>query len=326
MTQTATTQAAAGDALRAVGPRAMFFTSASALPMLRGPMVAYAPEDDGGTPAEGGDAVDDGDQDDLEDVDDREEGNELGDGEADEEDFDEVEYGEGKKYKVPRELNRGFLREADYSQKTMALARDRDAFTAERAKFTETSQALRKEIGTVHALETTVEQFKGLDWDALRSADIDRYRELQDAYRETRDKLDEAKTSLGAKEREIAEAERQADATRIAETEAALADPKSGIPGWGPQVFQDLVTFAGTQGYSPADLRQASVADWKILHLASVGAASQQRQRRVEQHKTTQQTRPAAPMKGNGAVRDLSSVKSTDEWMRRRNAEVRKRA
>lgn len=325
MTQTATSQAAADDALRAVGPRAMFSASTSALPMLRGPMVAYAPEDDGGAapePAAGADGDEGAGDDDLDGI----EVDEGGDPIEPEEDYDEVEYGEGKKYKVPRELNRGFLRGADYSQKTMALARERDAFTAERAKFTETSQALRKEIGTVHALETTVEQFKGLDWDALRSADIDRYRELQDAYRETRDKLDEAKTSLGAKEREIAEAERQADATRIAETEAALADPKTGIPGWGPQVFQDLVTFAGTHGYSPADLRQASVADWKILHLASVGAASQQRQRRVEQHKTTQQTRPAAPMKGNGAVRDLNSVKSTDEWMRRRNAEVRKRA
>lgn len=338
MTQSATTPGA-DDALRVVpaevagATRAMFLASTSAMPMLRGPMVAYAPEDDGGADAGGdageGEAVEASDDqadadDDVDQVELDEDGNPVETEPA--EDFDEVEYGDGKKYKVPRELNRGFLREADYTQKTQALAKEREAFAVERTRFTEANQALRSEIGKVHALEERIGQFQAVPWDQLRAASPDEWRELRDEYVATRDQLTEAKASLTKKEGEIAEAERQADATRIAETEAALADPKTGIPGWGPQVFQDLVSFAGTHGYSPADLRIASTSDWKLLHLASIGAKAQQQQQRVAQHKKTQETRPAAPTKGTGAVRDLNSVKSTDEWMRRRNAQVAKRA
>lgn len=333
MTQSATTPAA-DDALRAVpaevagATRAMFFTSTSALPMMRGPMVAYAPEDDGGSaPADAGGgsepAEDQGD-DDTDPTGDADEGDDEGSEGGEDDDQEEIEY-EGKAYKLPKELKGALLRHSDYTQKTQALSEARKAFETEQASHVEMTKALRSQIGTVTALENRVEQFKNLDWEALKAADIDRYRELRDSYMETRDQLESARGDLDKAENEHREKERQADATRLRETEAALADPKTGIPGWGPKVFQELVSFAGTQGISATDLRQASAGEWKILHLASLGAKAQQQQQRVQRHKQVQQTQPAAETKGRAPSQGLSGVKDTGEWMRRRNAQVAKR-
>lgn len=321
MNQTATTQAAADDALR-VAPRAMFFTSGSALPMLRGPMVAYAPEDDGGAPAEGGDAADEGDQDDLDDGADREEGDDLDDGEADEEEFEDFEH-EGKTHKIPASIRKAI---AGYTGQIEGYTSARQSFEAQQAAHqqqVELSQALLTEQVKVTALTEAVDYYKKLDWAAIQASNPEQAQKMWMEYQQANIRLEDAAKSLDGKKAEIQKAAIEQDTARIAELEASLARE---IPGWGQPLFEELVGFAEKQGIPKARLRQADLGEWKILHLASIGAKAQQQQQRVAQHKKTQQTRPAAPMKGNGAVRDLNSVKSTDEWMRRRNAEVRKRA
>jgi len=185
--------------------------------------------------------------------------------------------------------------------------------------------ASQQGLGKVHALEDRVEKFKALPWEQLRASNPDDYRELRDEFQIAKDDLQEAQGSLKQKEDDLREKERQSDATRLSETEAALSNPETGIKGWGPQLFQELVGFAGTHGIAPADLRQASVGEWKLLHLAKLGAQAQQQQQKVQRHKETQKTRPAAEVKGNAPSQGLASVKSTDEWMRRRTAQVAKR-
>lgn len=333
MTQAATTPAA-DDALRAVpaevagATRAMFFTSTSALPMLRGPRVAYSPEDDAGggdsleaeAPLEGEEPdaeADDGGELELDD-----EGNPI----EPAEDLDEIEYADGKKFKVPRELNRGFLREADYTQKTQALAKERQAFDTERSQHAEMTTALRSQIGAVHALEEQVKKYEAIPWDQLRASDPDEWRELRDDYAATRDRLSEAKQALQKGEAEYQAKITEAESARLAATNAALADPKTGIPGWGEQKMRELVTFAGQHNVSVSELQQFSAEHWKLLNLAAIGAKSQQQQRSVERHKKTQETRPAAPIKGGASAPDLNSTKDIGTWMQRRNAQVAKRS
>lgn len=307
--------------------RAMFLSSASAFPMLRGPMVAYSPEDDAGIAAPAGgdggeDAEDSVERDDLatDDVD-RQPGEdddaEEGDG------LEEVEF-EGKKYKLPNEVKRGLLRQVDYSQKTMAHAEQVKAWEAQRTQQAESLTALRGEVGKVHALQERIEAYKAIPWDQLREENPDEWRYHSDRYSAAREELKTAEAALEEKQTALRDQERQEDATRIRETEAALADPETGIKGWGAQLFQELVGFAGTHGISPADLRQASVGEWKILHLASLGAKTQQQQRQVQRHQQAQQTRPAAPVKASAPTGGTNDKLSTDEWMRRRNAQTRK--
>lgn len=240
------------------------------------------------------------------------------------EDLDDVEF-DGKKYKVPRELNRGWLREADYTTKTQALAEERRALDAERSQHAERTTALRSQIGRVHAAEERVKRYEAIPWDQLRASDPDEWRDMWDDYRTARDELDTAKQELAKGEEEYTAKETEAERARLAATNAALADPKTGIPGWGEQKMRELAAFGGQHGVSISELQQFSASHWKLLNLAAIGAKSQKQQQAVQRHQTTQQTRPAAPIKGTGAVRDLNSVKDTGEWMRRRNAEVAKR-
>lgn len=239
------------------------------------------------------------------------------------EDLEEVEH-DGKQYKVPKELKGALLRQADYTQKTQALAQERQALEAERSQHAEMTTALRSQIGKVHALEERAEKFKAVPWDQLRAEDPDTWRELRDDYAATRDDLAQAKQELEKGETDY-RAKLAEDANKhLAAVDKALADPQSGIAGWGPQKAQELAVFAGTQGYTPADLRQASAADWKILNLAAEGAKALKAKQQVQRHTQAQTTTPAAPIKGAAPPRGLSDRMSTDAWMERRNAEAAK--
>lgn len=325
--ETATTPVAA-DALRvrpaevAGASRAMFLSSASAMPMLRGPLVAYGPEDDrgaddGGAGGEDGDVEHDDSADDQTggDTDDEDDDEEQVEGDDGAEDLEDVEF-EGKQYKLPKEVKRGLLREADYTQKTQALAERAKAFEAEAAKTVERTQALRSEIGRVHACQEQVEKFEALPWEQLRAADPDEYRELRDEFSLARDRLAEAQGKLQSKEAELGQSERQADATRLAEVEATLTRD---IPNWGPEVFKELVGLASEHGITQLELRQASASEWKILHLASLGAKALKSKTSVQRHEKAQSTRPAAQTKGRAPVVGVRDELSTAEWMARRN-------
>ena len=184
--------------------------------------------------------------------------------------------------------------------------------------------ALRSQIGKVHALEERAEKFKAVPWDQLRAEDPDTWRELRDDYAATRDDLAQAKQELEKGETDY-RAKVAEDANKhLAAVDKALADPKTGIPGWGPQKAQEIASFAGTQGYTPADLRQASATDWKILNLAAEGAKALKAKQQVQRHTQAQTTTPAAPIKGAAPPRGLSDRMSTKVWMDRRNAEAAK--
>lgn len=332
MTQSATTPGA-DDAVRVVptevagATRAMFLASASAMPMLRGPMVTYAPEDDGGADAGGeageGEAVEAADDeayadDGVDQVELDEDGNPVETAE-DLEDF-EVE---GKTHKIPASVRRAI---AGYASQIEGYTSARRSFEAQQAAHqqqVELNQEILSETVKFTALNEAVEYYKKLDWSALQGSNPEQAQKLWMEYQQANIRLDDAAKSLDGKKAELQKAAVEQETARIAEVEAALARE---IPGWGKQLFEDLVGFAEKQGIPQTRLRQADIGEWKLLHLASIGAKAQQQQQRVAQHKKTQETRPAAPTKGTGAVRDLNSVKNTEEWMRRRNAQVAKRA
>lgn len=307
--------------------RAMFYSSASALPMLRGPMVAYAPEDDSGAPADnggsGGDASDVDDHDD--DQDDFDPGNEGDDDQVDEEDdLEDVDF-DGKTYKLPKAVREGILRHEDYTKKTMGLAEERKSLEGQRqqhAKQVELHDATLKERVRLTALQDAEAHYAGINWSQLQNEDPVRAQAAWMEFQQVKMKREEAQKSLDGKTAELENAEREADATRIAEVEATLARD---IPGWGPELFKEMVSVAGSHGLDELRLRNADVGEWRILHLASIGAKALKQQQQAQRHRQTQQTAPAARVKGgNAPPRGLSEKLGTDEWMKRRSAQVAK--
>lgn len=66
----------------------------------------------------------------------------------DDADLEEIEY-DGQKFLVPPELKGAFLRQADYTQKTQALARERDQVHAAAQQTTQTLQALQQQAAVL---------------------------------------------------------------------------------------------------------------------------------------------------------------------------------
>ena len=63
-------------------------------------------------------------------------------------DLEEIEY-DGQKFLVPPELKGAFLRQADYTQKTQALAREREQVHAAAQQTTQTLQALQQQAAVL---------------------------------------------------------------------------------------------------------------------------------------------------------------------------------
>lgn len=276
------------------------------------------------------------------------------DGAPEEDDSEEFEF-EGVKAKVPKALAeaiaQGALRRADYSQKTEALARQREAMEARETEIATRAEVEKANVAKVARLHLVEADLKVLDdvtpeqWEAIKSRDKDEYRDLKDQHRDLKDEKARLQGELDAK---VEEAKRQAEETSTKEfTEARTAmgralfgidkaadGPDLAIPGLTPknagEVFAKIETFATKSlGITPAEL--AKVTDARILkglHMAMQAVQAASTKKAAEQVATTQKTAPARNVTGAASHARRASDKSgdglsTEEWMRRRNEELR---
>lgn len=300
--------------------RAMFFASAAMSPMLRGPMVAFAPDGNEGGSAEGvvtdttadadtdttqtadqaeddtdADAVDGGDADDQAD--------------ADDDDLEDVEW-EGKKARVPAEIKAALMRQDDYTRKTQAVADERKALEAKAqtvAQQAEEAEALKADYGKVHALDLQVKAFEAINWDELdreaaasedpisAQAEINK---LERQYRRLVAERDGAQKDLDGKvsERRL-QSEREA-ATATQETFRQLSDPKTGIKGWGQEKATTLANLAMSEGVTVEEIKQADARTWKLLDRLHRAESQLTKQKAANSHASAQQTTPAKAVSG----------------------------
>lgn len=362
MTEQASDQVVAVEASRldrpAVAPRAMLFASASFNPMLRGPQVAYAPEDDGGQAAEGEGVTADADT--TQDIDpDREAAPdepeidpETGEPRTPEtvaadDDHEEVEH-DGQKYKLPKALKPLLLMQADYTKKTQELAETRRTADAEIASKREAAAAeaqtllseVQAEVGKVHVLKTNLDAFEKVDWDAAwaeaeaaenparASAEVSK---AWNQYQRLQGDLKAAESALETKKTELQKSAEQGLATRMQEVGVTLARE---IPGFNQEVAAKIMETGKELGLDVSDF--ATMDDpraWKGLHalhsarqeIADLKAKLGQKAKATD-HVAAQTTTPAKTVTGKtGAATGPSDRQGTDAWMAARNAEKAKK-
>ena len=186
-----------------------------------------------------------------------------------ESDDEEIDY-EGEKYKVPKKLKDGFLRQADYTVKTQTLAEERRAFEAAQQQFVQRQQFQSQHIeriAEVKAIDHRLEQFSQLDWNALTDADPVQAMKLDREMRTLQSTRGQHVAAITQAQEHAATQTSQATARSLDEARASLSRE---ITGYGtPELTKALSETAKGLGFKPEEL--ANVNDpraVKMLHKA----------------------------------------------------------
>lgn len=279
----------------------------------------------------------------------------------------EVEADDGTKHRVPKALEAHLLRQSAFTQKTQALAEERRAVEAERstletraAEIEASRTALPAEHQRIAIIDHTIAGVKAqiaafqddVDWDTFRAqaAEDPSRKALYDKTRldwdAAKDRLNELTTERGAATKDLSDKEQarlegvrtkaeEASVTAWKETETALADEKTGIPGWSPEKASELAKVAVTEfGVTAEELQGLhDPRFWKLFSAvaserarADKAEAALKQKTTADNHGKAQTTTPAATVKGSGAsARDPATPRgdalATKEWMTRRNAQ-----
>jgi hypothetical protein len=265
------------------------------------------------------------------------------DGEG-EEDLEDYEF-EGKKLSIPKSardiLDKGVMRQADYTRKTQGLADDRRAYEAEKASndaLFEDKVKVREMQSQIAALDEAINQghanFQNIDWAALKTlpdgdmrlqqAQIE-LRNLENARHRIAEQQTKLKGEMDDKTKASGLVQQQATAKLIEQREAALAKD---IPGW-TKLRPEVEAFAVKNGVTKAELDATpDPRILKMLYFAKLGQEAQQRGRSAAAlEPDSAPVRPAttltAPSSGKVSTSSKDSLRQSPEaWARARNAEI----
>ncbi len=242
-------------------------------------------------------------------------------------DSEEIEH-EGQKYRLPKALKSALMMQADYTRKTQEVAETRKALEAKEQSIAQQAEAHRqhlREHARLVALDDQLEAWNKVNWQQLSDQDPQRTQALWIQYQQIKDARAQAAEQLRQKEAERASNAERESATRYEKAAAAI---KSAVPNWSPEIDQKMGKFVEDRGLSRADVLGAVASNPKIaeiLHLAFVGEQLIAKQRQAaKQPQTEAKPVPQVSSRSAPAAKDPEKM-STDEWMKWRNAQLRKR-
>lgn len=258
-----------------------------------------------------------------------------------EDDTEEIDR-DGVKYRIPKALKDDLLRHADYTRKTQEVAEQRKALV-ERAQAlsqqAELAEATVENRANLKLVEQQLAQFQNTDWTAYSqqygaeatAAAMASWQQYRDAQAELSGAITRAETeSRALSERNAANA--------IAQAEAELSRD---IEGWGVEYLSNLASYAAKEfGVSPQELRESVInpdgtPDTRTikvlarLHKAETElAAYKAKETKAQQASKQAAVTPAKAVgqRAGGYKPGLNDDLPTDEWLRRRNAALAKRA
>lgn len=214
------------------------------------------------------------------------------DGETDPDDTEvEIKVGEETKKATLRDLKRLYGQEASLTQKSQALAQQRAAADASLTQATTALKTMSERATAAY------EPYAKLDWLVLaQRMDTETFQALRQdaAAAEANVKFYETElTGVVAKQQEQAQlAYREAaDACR-----QALEHPDTGIKGFGPAMYEELMQFADKRGVSGfrQGVRPEAI---KILHAAMLWDQQQSKAKVAEQKIAAAPNKPSTTLK-----------------------------
>lgn len=236
-------------------------------------------------------------------------------------DLTEVEY-EGKQYKLPPELRDALLRNADYTQKTQAIAEQRKTLEATLERLGGATEQEQQAQQAVWSIDAQLSQFQNVDWDAWDQADPNAANRARFQLMELRQQREYAIKGVEAAQAEATAIAQHEHAKRIQEGIKAL---KEQMPDFTQEKAARLLDEGQkTYGFSAEELQ--SIDDPRMV-IALNDALEYRKSKATAAKKTVaakqDAIKPAAKVKGaTPVIKGLDDRLSTEEWIKRRNAQT----
>ena len=247
-------------------------------------------------------------------------------GEAEDAELEEdVDWEDGKKYRVPKALKEALMRHKDYTQKTQDVAAQRKALDERQqmiAKQAETMKANILEYAQIHAVDAALSDLESNDWQSMMQEDPVRAQAEWMRFQQLKDARGRLAQSVQQKEHQAALEAQQSIARQIEEGRAVLSRD---IKDWSPAKAQELNSFAQEEfGFTTQELSQVYDPRLvKLLYLAKIGKTAVQKTK--SRTPDSVPAKPVSTVKGKApAGKDMNRM-STEEWMKARNAQLNKR-
>ena len=243
---------------------------------------------------------------------------------------------DGDPIRVPKtlaeKLKARMMMQADYTQKTQALAEQRKALEVERQATqweAETKQQLFQEEAQLLTVRQRLEQFQGVNWAALAQQDMQQHAVMQAEYTQLKDFHDRLSGHVEGRRSELNSKVEHERAISIERAVQHLNSPKPDI-GWDGKFDADkranLTKFGMELGFTNEELSNTSHPLMiQTLNLARIGYETLRKQ-----NATLKQAAPQAkpvPTVATGKTRTGPSNPdklSTEEWLKWRESSLAK--
>lgn len=253
-------------------------------------------------------------------------------GEGQSEDDDDLEDGE-RKVRVPKWVKEGYLRNKDYTQKTMSLAEERKAVEAQRAAdkaAMKLDEELLKDSFKLHGMKERLTALQNLTPEQWRQIEA---KDAAQAARLTRE-LTLLKTQHDTLEGEIRQKQHQALEKQRGDTaksiEDSLARIAKKIPGWSDELAGKLNKYALDNGFDLEELqgflpRKNAEAYVSTLHKAHLFDQLMARTRAKAPAKAEAAPVPVPKIAARRSPAPSAEPLDTDPpdvWLRKRNKQL----
>lgn len=241
--------------------------------------------------------------------------------------FEEIEWEDGKRHKVPKELKDAFMKNADYTTKTQELAKQRRALEEQAKRVEQVTEEELQMRGQLAGVQAELQRYQQVDWETLEQTDRESAQSHWRRYQQLKDAAQTVSGQLEQKATERTEAAKQETANRLQETRAFA---EQNIPGWSPEVDAKVTDFLLEQGRSQGITRDTLVEaynpfTYQLAHLAWLGYQAMSKKPTAQKPKAASEPLKQVKAKSSTPPSGLDDRLSAEEWVKRRNKQVRGR-
>lgn len=206
----------------------------------------------------------------------------------------------GETHEAPlKELKDGYLRQADYTQKTQQLSQERERAQNSLMEQFQKVQAVGPELGRLQLMHEQINQFQRLDWASLQAQDPQQYNTLANQFLILREQAKELKQAVDTK---VGAFEQQRQLEAQAAVQAASEHLKKAIKDFGDKHLSAMNEHLLKKGLKNEDLpevvkrlgKQFAPAVLEAIHEAAQWRALQDKKPQIDNRAKAIPPKPAA--------------------------------